>query len=173
MSDRARRSSNDAPPAPGPDVQRLAPLVGRWRSEGHLVGDPPVRITGTDIYEWLSGGFFLVHHVDVTIGGHPVRAIEIIGERDPVSGSLIGRAYDNQGNMTILHATVDERGIWTFTGGGDVAPVARSSRAGANGAVRSTLTVHPDRSEMVAKWERSDDGSTWEPWMDMTFTRVP
>jgi hypothetical protein len=26
---------------------------------------------------------------------------------------------------------------------------------------------------MAAKWERSDDGATWQPWMDMTFTRMP
>jgi hypothetical protein len=27
-----------------------------------------IPIIGTDIYEWLPGGFFLVHHVDVMIG---------------------------------------------------------------------------------------------------------
>jgi hypothetical protein len=25
----------------------------------------------------------------------------------------------------------------------------------------------------VAKWERSDDGARWQPWMYMTFTRLP
>jgi hypothetical protein len=50
---------------PGPETRRLGALVGRWRSEGHVVGEPPVPIEGTDIYEWLPGEFFLVHHVDV------------------------------------------------------------------------------------------------------------
>ena len=58
-------------------------LVGRWRSEGPVVGEVPVPITGTDIYEWLPGGFFLLHHVDVVIGEQAVRAIELIGEYDP------------------------------------------------------------------------------------------
>jgi hypothetical protein len=44
-------------PAPSPEIRRLGALVGRWRSEGHIVGDPPVPITGTDIYEWLPGAF--------------------------------------------------------------------------------------------------------------------
>jgi hypothetical protein len=39
--------------------------------------------------------------------------------------------------------------------------------------VRSTLTVSADRSSMTAKWERSDDGSVWQPWMNMLFTRMP
>jgi hypothetical protein len=55
-------------PAPGPETRRLGALVGRWRSEGHVVGEPSVPIEGTDIYEWLPGGFFLVHHVDVVVG---------------------------------------------------------------------------------------------------------
>jgi hypothetical protein len=125
-------------PTPSPQTQRLGALVGRWRSEGHIVGDPPVPITGTDIYEWLPGGFFLVHHVDVVIGDQQVQAI----------------------------------GVWTFTGGGDVAAVARPDSADAGGAVRSTLTISPDRDGMTAKWERSDDGASWQPWMDMTFTRM-
>ena len=43
----------------------------------------------------------------------------------------------------------------------------------AAGAVRSTLTVADDGRAMTALWERADDGATWEPWMDMRFTRAP
>jgi Protein of unknown function (DUF1579) len=163
----------DTGPAPGPETRRLGVLVGRWRSEGHIVGEARVPITGTDVYEWLPGGFFLVHHVDVVIGDQKVQAIELIGEYDPVTDSFTARAYDNLGNVTVMRARVDDRGVWTFTGGGDVAPVAQPSSADAGGVVRSTLTVSADRSSMMAKWERSDDGSVWQPWMNMLFTRMP
>src|SRR5215831_20891130 len=82
--------------APGPETQRLGALVGRWRSEGHIVGEVPVPITGTDTYEWLAGGFFLVHHVDVVIGEQAVQAIELIGEYDPANDSFTARSYDNR-----------------------------------------------------------------------------
>jgi hypothetical protein len=138
------------------------------------VGDPAVPITGTDVYEWLAGGFFLVHHVDVVIGDQQVRALELIGSSyDPATDAFTARAYDNLGNVTIMRARVDGQGVWRFTGGGDVAPVARPAAADAGGAVRSTLTVSPDRAGMTARWERSDDGASWKPWMDMTFTRMP
>ena len=158
--------------APDPEVRRLGAIVGRWRSEGHVVGTLQVPVTGTDVYEWAPGGFFLVHHVDVTVGDRSVRAIEIIGERDPDSGAFIARAYDNDGNVTLMHATIDADGVWTFTGGGDVAPAARPGAADATEAVRSTLTVSADGTSMTARWERSDDGLVWEPWMNMTFTRL-
>jgi Protein of unknown function (DUF1579) len=160
-------------PAPSASTQRLGALVGRWRSEGHIVGESPVPITGTDTYEWLPGGFFLVHHVDVMVGDHPVQAIEIIGEHDPATDEFTARAFDNEGNVTIMRARVDNRGIWTFTGGADVASAAQPTEANSTGVVRSTLAISADRNTMTAKWERSDDGTTWLPWMDMTFTRLP
>jgi hypothetical protein len=137
------------------------------------VGEVPIPITGTDIYEWLPGDFFLLHRVDVVIGKQRVEALEILGEYDPATSSFTGRAYDNMGNVTVMRAKVDEQGVWTFIGGGDIAPVARPASADSGGAVRSTLTVSADRSRMRAKWERSDDGANWQPWMDMTFTRMP
>ncbi len=159
-------------PAPGPEIQRLGALAGRWRSEGHVGAEVPVPITGTDVYEWLPGGFFLVHRVDVVIGQQRVQALELVGEDDPATGSFTARAYDNLGNVTVMRARVDDQGVWRFTGGGDVAPVARPASADAGGAVRSTLMVSADRSGMTAGWERSDDGATWRRWMDVAFTRM-
>jgi len=157
---------------PGPETLQLGALVGRWRSEGHVIADPPVPVIGTDIYEWLPGQFFLVHHVDVMVGDQTVRAIEMIGEYDPATDSYSCRAYDNEGAVTTMRASVDGSGVWTFTGGGDVASAALDDSAAPLAAVRSTLTIAPDGRRMTAKWERSEDGSTWDPWMDMTFTRM-
>jgi hypothetical protein len=109
----------------------------------------------------------------VLIGQQQVQALELIGEYDPATDAFTARAYDHPGNLTIMQARVDQEGVWRFTGGGDVAPVARPVSADAGGAVRSTLTVSSDRSGVTARWERSDDGASWQPWMDMTFTRIP
>ena len=173
MSESSDTGRAGGAPGPSPPTRRLGALVGRWRSEGHIVGDRPVSITGTDVYEWLAGGFFLLHHVDVLIGQQRVQALELIGSYDPATDSFTARAYDNLGNLTLMRAGVDDQGVWRFTGGGDVAPVARPAAAEASGAVRSTLTISPDRAGMTARWERSDDGVSWQPWMDMAFTRMP
>jgi Protein of unknown function (DUF1579) len=173
MSQSSDTRHPDRAPTPSPRARRLGALVGRWRSEGHIVGDQPVPITGTDTYEWLPGGFFLVHHVDVVIGDQRLQAIELLGEYDPATDAFTARAYDNLGSVTVMRARVDEQGVWRFTGGGDVAAVARPASAEAGGAVRSTLTISPDQASMRARWERSDDGASWQPWMDMTFTRMP
>ena len=35
---------------------RLSAIAGRWTTSGHVTGDPPVPVLGTDVYEVLAGG---------------------------------------------------------------------------------------------------------------------
>jgi hypothetical protein len=149
--------------------QRLWSIAGRWRTSGHVIGDPTIPVVGTDIYELFPGGHFLVHHVDVTVGDQPVRAIEIIGEPDG-RGGYLARSFDSGGDAELMHLTLDDGGVFHFAGGGDIAPAARPTDA-QTARVRSTLSVAPDRQSMTALWERSEDGTTWHRWMDITFAR--
>jgi Protein of unknown function (DUF1579) len=148
------------PPAgPAPETRRLDVLVGRWNSEGRTVpspSEPAITISGTDTYEWMAGGFFLVHRVDVRMDGEQVEVIEMIGPYDPSDHSYPMRSFDNQGNFATMTARVRDDGVWTFTGASE----------------RTTLTIGDDGTTMTARWERSDDGSTWRHWMDMTFTKT-
>lgn len=152
--------------------ERLRSIVGDWAASGQVLDDPPVPISGSDVYELLPGGYFLVHHVDVTVGTRAVRAIEIIGEPGSRGGAFLARSFDNEGNTEVMEVFVDDEGVFHFTGGPDIAPAAQPARASI-ARVRSTLTVAPDGDSMAALWERSEDGVTWAAWMDMTFTRRP
>ena len=60
----------------------------------HL-GDPAIPIVGTDRYGVLPGGYFLIHHVDVTVGSREVRAVEIIGEPGPDGDGYLARSFDH------------------------------------------------------------------------------
>jgi hypothetical protein len=150
--------------------KRLSAIVGRWNTSGYVIGDPQVPVEGTDVYELLPGGYFLVHHVDVTVGEQRVRAIEIIGEPNSESDAFLARSFDSEGNFETMKLRIDDDGVFHFSGGGDIAPAAQPGDASTM-QVRSTLTVSDDRASMKAFWERSEDGINWQPWMDMTFTR--
>jgi hypothetical protein len=152
-----------------PDL-RFSAIAGQWETSGHVIGEPATLVVGTDTYELFAGGYFVVHHVDVTVGDEAVRAIEIIGEPDPAGGGYLARSFDSQGNAEIMRVTIDTDGVFRFAGGGDVAPAAQPSGM-TTALVRSTLKVAADRKSMTALWERTDDGSNWEPWMDVAFRR--
>jgi hypothetical protein len=151
---------------PTPDT-RLHAIAGRWRTAGYVIGEPRIPVVGTDVYEVFAGGHFLVHDVDVTVGEQPVRAIEIIGEPDG-RGGFLARSFDNEGSAEVMHLTIDDRGVFHFAGGSEIAPAARSADAR---TVRATLTIAEDRRSMTALWERSEDGTSWQRWMDISFTR--
>ena len=150
--------------------ERLRGIVGDWATTGYVLGDPRIPVSGSDMYDVLPGGYFLVHHVDVTVGSEEVRAIEIIGEPASRNGAFLARSYDNQGNAEVMELTIDDEGVFHFSGGPDIAPAAQPDNA-STARVRSTLTVAPDGESMSALWERSEDGVNWAPWMDMVFTR--
>jgi hypothetical protein len=152
-----------------PDT-RLHAIAGRWDTSGHVIGETNIPVVGTDIYEVLAGGYFVVHRVEVVVGDQPVRAIEVIGEPDPTGGGYLARSFDSHGNAELMHVSIDDNGVFHFAGGSEIAPAARP-RNTVGGQVRSTLTVAEDRGSMTALWERSEDGTNWQPWMDISFRR--
>ncbi|MGH3063527.1 MAG: hypothetical protein ACRDMK_04240, partial [Gaiellaceae bacterium] len=67
--------------------------------------------------------------------------------------------------------TIDDDGIFHFTGGAEVASAAQPT-APSTARVRSTLTIAEDGQSMIALWERSEDGTNWQRWMDISFRRT-
>ena len=144
------------PPRPGPEHARLTPFVGRWTTSGQVLASdsiPALEIAGIDEYEWMPGGFFLLHRVDVRIGGERVQALEIIG-RDAERGKYFMRSFDSQGGTAAMHASVRD-GTWTFAGD----------------AERFTGSFSDGGEMLSGRWERREGGQ-WLPWMDVRLTKA-
>lgn len=139
------------------ELQRLDSLVGRWRTSGHVVaagGEDVVQITGTDVYEWLPGGHFLIHWVDVSIGGQDTHNLEVIGY-DPATNRYPTRFFDHEGNSGTYTAMVLDEVLHLSTDG-----------------ARATLVLDPAGARMQANWEKMDKHGAWRPWMELEFTRL-
>ncbi|WP_420128047.1 DUF1579 family protein [Longimicrobium sp.] len=144
------------PPRPGPEHAALAPFIGRWRTSGQVLASgsaPALEIAGVDEYEWLPGGFFLLHRVDVRIGGEPARALEIIGW-DAGRGTYFMRSFDDQGNAGEMQARVHADGTWRFAGDTE----------------RFTGVFSDGGDTLTGRWERRE-GDEWLPWMDVHLTK--
>jgi hypothetical protein len=142
---------------PYPERARLDFFIGKWKTQGVVLstqGLPELNFKGTDAYEWVSGGFFMLHTVDVTMGDEHVESIEVIGfERESKNYSL--RSFDNNGNFLTMYGSFNDVGAFVVVGEN----------------MRSTLTVSQPGKVMSAVWERSEDGKTWLPWMSLTLTK--
>lgn len=149
-------ASDPAPRRPGPEHQALAPLVGVWETRGQVRASgstPAAEIAGTDSYEWLPGGYFLLHRVDVRIGGEPVEGIEIIGW-DAKAGAYFLHSYDSQGTASVMQGRVRD-GVWTLEGD----------------AERFTGGFGDGGRTLSGLWERRE-GAEWLPWMDVRLMKA-
>jgi hypothetical protein len=138
--------------------ERLAALVGTWQTEGwtrETPGQPAARIDATDTYEWLPGGFGLLHRVDARVGDQRVEGAEIIGY-DPARGSYVTQYFGTDGPAAYEARLTEQQGdlVWTMRSEAD----------------RFTGTFSADGGTITGHWEQLR-GSVWEPWMDITLTR--
>jgi Protein of unknown function (DUF1579) len=141
--------------------ERLAVLVGRWRTEGSTMataGSPAAKIEATDTYEWLPGRFGLLHTVDARVGDEQVEGAEIIGwvpERDVYRTQYFGSGGPNTYEASLTET--DGVLVWTMRSATD----------------RFTGTFSDDRNRITGRWERLGDETSWQPWMEVMLTRSP
>jgi hypothetical protein len=147
--------------APGPEQQRLEALVGRWRTEGwtrETPEAPSARIDASDTYEWLHGGFALLHLVDARMGDQKVEGAEIIGW-DPERRLYVTQYFGSDGPNGYEAELREEAGVLVWR--------MRSERD------RFTGTFSDDLDVITGHWELLDDQGGWQAWMDITLTKEP
>ena len=90
-----------------PATQALAVLIGNWINEGATIATadvPSVPIRTSDVYEWVPGGFFVVHTAFGKIGDTSVGGVSIIG----VGGDAYDDTfYDSFGNAHRSRLEID------------------------------------------------------------------
>jgi uncharacterized protein DUF1579 len=145
--------------AAGPELeqQRLQAFIGKWINEGQTVASadvPAAKILVSDVYEWVPGGFFVLHTAYGRIGNVDVGGIEIIGY-DAASKTYRTHFFDSQGNIS-SHELTEHNGVWKWQGE----------------HTRCTAVLSNHGKTQVAHHERTDDGVNWIPSMEVTLTKV-
>jgi Protein of unknown function (DUF1579) len=87
------RNEPATPTASSPENALLNVFVGRWHTTEEVASSPgPVtKIDALDTYEWLPGGYALIHYAESTVGDDLIQAIEIIGY-DPSRRAYLDRS---------------------------------------------------------------------------------
>ena len=148
---------NIRPTEPGPEVRRLEVFIGRWVTEGHLIddaGEPAGTIVASDVYEWVAGGFFIVHPAYGRIGRVGGGGVEIIGY-DASTQRYWSQFFDSQGNATTSELSFDGRN-WTWQ----------------REDTRCTASFSADGKSQTAHHERRNEDGSWVPSMEVVLTKV-
>jgi hypothetical protein len=136
---------------------QLNRFVGKWNTEGRILSTdttPEVPVTGTDVYEWLPGNFFLLHKAAVKIGDDDSQTFEVIGI-DKKSKNVTMQYYDNKGESGQMIA-IGHGDHWTFLGE----------------HLKFTGGFTNGDKEFSGMWEQSVDGKTWNKFMEIRLTKI-
>ena len=135
--------------------EALEVLIGRWINEGRTVATadvPSVQILTSDVYEWVPGGFFVVHSAFGRIGETSGGGVEIIG----VAGdAYVSTFYDSLGNVHSSRVEIE----------GDVIRWIGDRTC-------CTVTLTDGGLTQVAHHESSPDGVAWSASMDVTLRKT-
>ena len=131
--------------------QELDILVGHWTTTGTMIDDG-TGFEATDIYEWMAGGFFLLHHVEAVMGGAEVRTLEVIGE-NPDGNGYRSWSFDNAGGDATYRAWLDGR-TWSIDGEHE----------------RFRGEISREGNSLKGRWWQKRDGE-WVPWMDILLRK--
>ena len=140
-----------------PEHEVMDSLVGKWITAGETIQPddaPTLAILTSDIYEWVAGGFFVLHTAYGRIGDSNVGGIEIIGY-DADAKKHKTYFFDSQGSISTQDLTYAE-GTWTWSGT----------------HTRATAVLSDDGNTMPTLHEWSDDGVNWRPSMEVTLRKV-
>jgi hypothetical protein len=165
--DRDAHSSFGIAP-PDPELRRLLPLLGEWKTQEHTQASmlgPGVPVTSTERFYWLEGGYFLVQAYDTVFGDEPAQKGVNYWYYDPEAGRFRIIFFSNNGNFTEAGNRYEGEvagGRLTFEG-----PARFQYELDEDG----TIKVNADGTISVTWWLRGED-AVWHPWMRNTFTRA-
>ena len=134
----------------------LNKFVGCWNTTGIIAatdmhGD--IYISGTDIYEWLPGDFFLLHKASVLIGEDRSETFEIMGV-DSEANVFTMQYYNNKGESGFMTATCTDD-VWIFSGE----------------ALKFTGGFNYNNNEFSGTWEQCDKDENWIPFMKIKLIK--
>jgi hypothetical protein len=120
----AHAQSQAALPKPGPEVKKLAMMVGRFANVGEVKAgafgpnSPAMKVSGTDECRWTAGGFGLVCTEIVQIGGRKEVETDVTWY-DPISKNYEYHGIRSTGETNNQTATVSGD-TWTWVGQGSL-----------------------------------------------------
>jgi hypothetical protein len=144
-------------PSRNPPLERLDALVGEWTIEAGPPGGPPWP-GGRVSFEWLEGRTFLIERWTVDLPEFP-DGIAIIGAADEPE-NFRQHYFDSRGVQRIYEMTLVD-GVWKlWRDAPDPFPQ------------RYTGTFSDEGMTITGRWEKAEDGSTWETDFGLTYRRV-
>jgi hypothetical protein len=142
---------------PNPHLAALEPLIGAWTTVGHHSMLPDLTLHGRMSCEWDEGGAFIQMRTEMD-------------EPQIPSGIAIFGTDDETGALTMLY--FDERTVSRRYEAAIEGKVLRWWRMTPDFSQRYALTIDPSGDSLHSAGELSKDGKTWDPDLELSYSRT-
>jgi hypothetical protein len=152
-------------PKPGPEQKNLAYFAGNWTTTGDIKPGPfgpGGKYTDTQHMEWMPGGFFLIAHMQSTMGPVKMTSAAVYGY-DAEKKLYTYDEYNSNGEA--LHATGTFDGkVWTWSS---------DQTMGGKQMKSHFIETVTSPTSFTFKFEMSQDGgNNWAQVMEGTSTKT-
>ncbi|HSN15867.1 MAG TPA: DUF1579 family protein [Anaeromyxobacteraceae bacterium] len=153
-------------PKPGPEHQRLAFFVGRWKGEAEVKQNPFMpagKHTSSDTCEWFEGRFAVVCRNESRSATGTMKSLGLIGYSPEEKVYTYYGVESSPMAMTSVSRGTVEGGTWVYTD---------ESKMGGK-TVRSRYTIRETSpTSYTFTWEMQGDDGTWATVIEGKQTKM-
>jgi hypothetical protein len=151
-------------PKPGEELKKLEYFIGTWTLEGEFkagILGPAEKVSGTDRYEWMEGGYFLAGHSNFKSADGTGSSLAVIGY-NPGDGIHTYDAFNSMGDAEHAKGSLNaDTWIWT----------ARA-KIGTKDTQSRYLVKMLSPTSYSFQYLMSDDGYSWTTIMQGKAAKV-
>lgn len=132
-------------------------LIGNWKTEGKILANqnsPEMEIIGTDTYELILNGFFILHKADVIMGNEKSETFELIG-LDNKNDQATLEHYNNHGSSGKMNGNLINNEL-TINGE----------------FLRFKGNLNESENQLVGTWKKMDNRKVWTTFLEMKLTKI-
>lgn len=135
-------------------------FIGTWKTEGKILkstntseSDSELKVEGTDIYELVLDGFYILHKAVVLMGNEKSETFELI-QLDDTENKTKMSFYNSKGESGLMSGFLD----------------GKSFRIDGK-ELRFAGEFNEVETEMKGKWQITDEQNEWQDFLEMRFTK--
>jgi hypothetical protein len=129
-------------------------LIGVWKTEGTIITEKgSVTLTGTDSYEFILEGNYILHKAHVTMGDEKSETLELIGFDNSMHEAKM-QYYNSKGESGLMTSSIIEN---TF--------IIKGDKLKFEGSINDTNTT------VNGTWYMQAEGTQWKGFIELTLTK--
>ncbi len=151
------KTANHSAAISNPALEPFCVFIGEWETTGTHPKLPGITLHGHTSFHWLEGGAFLMMRSEMKEGKIPA-GIAIFGS-DNTKSEYFMLYFDERKVSRKCEVSFKDN-------------VLKWWRTAPEFSQRYTFTFTDNNNTINSKGEMSEDGTTWEKDLDLTYTRV-